>query len=185
MNESARAGPGEHRILIFGNSGSGKSTMARALAREHGLAHLDLDSLAWDGPGLRRSREDSVRAIRAFVDTHPAWVVEGCYADLLEAALPFASEVRFLNPGVEACLANCRARPWEPEKYPSKEAQDAMLDFLLRWVAEYDMRGDEYSLARHRELFERFSGPRIELSSLPDMASASAEEDRRPATGEA
>ena len=81
--------------------------------------------------------------------------------------LPYASEVRFLNPGVEACIANCRARPWEPEKYPSKGAQDQKLDFLLDWVREYESRADEYSLARHRELFEGFRGPKVELSSLP------------------
>jgi hypothetical protein len=81
--------------------------------------------------------------------------------------MPYASEVRFLNPGVEACIANCRARPWEPEKYPSKEAQDQKLDFLLHWVREYESRADEYSLARHRELFEGFRGPKTELSSPP------------------
>ncbi len=155
------------RILIFGNSGSGKTTMARALAREHGLAHLDLDSLAWDSPGVRRSVDESGRAIREFVSAYPEWVIEGCYGDLLEQALPFATEVRFLNPGVEACISNCRARPWEPEKYPSREAQDQMLDFLLGWVREYESRADEYSLARHREIFESFSGPKKEFSSLP------------------
>ncbi|WP_415071942.1 AAA family ATPase [Hyphomicrobium sp.] len=39
------------RLLIFGNSGSGKSTLARQLAQERGLAHLDLDTLAWQ-PGM-------------------------------------------------------------------------------------------------------------------------------------
>ena len=43
-----------HRVLLFGNSGSGKTTMARALAKEHGLVHLDLDSIAWTSPGVRR-----------------------------------------------------------------------------------------------------------------------------------
>src|SRR5436190_23643818 len=32
-----------HRILITGNSGSGKSTMAAQVAAEYGLPHLDLD----------------------------------------------------------------------------------------------------------------------------------------------
>lgn len=155
------------RVLLFGNSGSGKTTMARALAVKHGLAHLDLDGLAWEAPGVRRQREESVRAVHEFVEAHLEWVIEGCYGDILEAALPFASEVRFLNPGVEACLANCRARPWEPEKYASKEAQDEMLESLLGWVREYETRTDEYSLARHRELFERFGGPKVEISSLP------------------
>ena len=166
------------RIVVFGNSGSGKTTLARVLTSQYGLAHLDLDSLAWDSPGVRpdddlddcrrrRSLTESASTIRDFIHEHSEWVIEGCYGDLLEQVLPYASEVRFLNPGVEACIANCRARPWEPEKYPSKEAQDQKLDFLLDWVREYESRADEYSLARHRELFEGFRGPKVELSSLP------------------
>ena len=171
------------RIVVFGNSGSGKTTLARVLTSQYGLAHLDLDSQAWDSSGVqvptmtlddwaafvprRRSLTESASTIRDFIHEHSEWVIEGCYGDLLEQVLPYASEVRFLNPGVEACIANCRARPWEPEKYPSKEAQDQKLDFLLDWVREYESRADEYSLARHRELFEGFRGPKVEQSSLP------------------
>ena len=150
------------RILIFGNSGSGKTTMAAALAAE-GLAHLDLDVLAWSEPGVRRPIEESREAIRAFVDMHEAWVIEGCYGDLIEEVVPFAGEVRFLNPGTEACIANCRARPWEPHKYATPEEQDARLDFLLDWVRQYETRDDEYSLARHRRIFEEFPGRKSEL----------------------
>ena len=174
------------RIVVFGNSGSGKTTLARALTSQYGLAHLDLDSLAWDRPAeawlsrlkneprswkdfvpVRKPSPESARAIHDFIEENQEWVIEGCYGDLLEQVLPYASEVRFLNPGLEVCLANCRARPWEPEKYPSKEAQDQKLEFLLNWVREYESRTDEYSLARHRELFEGFRGPKVELSSLP------------------
>lgn len=153
------------RIIVFGNSGSGKTTLARSLASDFGLAHLDLDQLAWSAPGVRRPLAESEAAIRSFLQGQSDWVIEGCYADLLEIALPFCTELRFLNPGTEACVANCMARPWEPEKYPSKEAQDANLAFLLDWVREYDRRSDEYSLTRHRELFDRFSGPKVEITS--------------------
>jgi adenylate kinase family enzyme len=151
------------RIVIFGNSGSGKTTTARALAGEHSLPHLDLDSLAWASPGVRRPVEDSARDIREFLGSIEEWVVEGCYADLLELTLNDATELRFLNPGVEVCIAQCRARPWEPEKYATPEEQERMLDFLLTWVREYETRTDEYSLARHRELFDRFTGPKQEI----------------------
>ena len=153
------------RILIFGNSGSGKSTLAAALSRERRLAVLDLDSLAWSEPGVRKSVRESRNEIEHFVAMHPGWVAEGCYADLLELLLPHATEIRFLNPGTDACVANCRARPWEPEKYPTKDAQDAMLDFLIEWVKEYETRTDEYSLARHRALFDSFRGPKHELTA--------------------
>lgn len=150
------------RILIFGNSGSGKSTMARAISQEFGIAHLDLDQLAWTSPGVRRPIVESAADIRSFAAKHPEWVAEGCYADLLEIILPVATELRFLNPGIEACVANCRARPWEPVKYASKQEQDARLEFLIQWVREYETRNDEYSLRRHRELFDRYSGSKRE-----------------------
>jgi len=36
------------RLVILGNSGSGKSTLAGRLAGAGGLAHLDLDTRAWE-----------------------------------------------------------------------------------------------------------------------------------------
>ena len=157
-----------HRIIILGNSGSGKSTMARRLARAYAIPHLDLDHLAWDSPGVSKPIAESARDIRRFTETHPEWVAEGCYADLIEIIAPSATELRFLNPGVEACIANCRARPWEPEKYASQEEQDARLDFLIDWVRTYETRDDEYSLARHRRLFDGFKGEKREYRTLEE-----------------
>jgi SAM-dependent methyltransferase len=154
------------RILIFGNSGAGKSTLARQLAAEHRLAHLDLDTLAWQPgalPPQRRTLAESTREIRAFTALHPSWVVEGCYSDLLEQALPGCTELVFLNPGIDACIANCRSRPWEPHKYASKAEQDANLPLLLGWVREYETRDDEFSLRSHRRLYDDFAGRKREL----------------------
>jgi len=137
--------------------------MARALEKEHGLVHLDLDSVAWSSPGVRRETAESLAEIQRFVDRNTAWVIEGCYADLMDPILAAATEVRFLNPGVETCIANCRARPWEPGKYSSREEQDARLAFLLEWVREYESRDDEYSLRAHRALFDRFPGRKREI----------------------
>lgn len=151
------------RIVIFGNSGSGKTTMARRLSIEYQVPHLDLDLLAWSSAGERKPLSDSADEIHAFAARTPEWVAEGCYADLLELLLPYATEIRFLNPGVEVCVENALRRPWEPEKYASKADQDARLDFLIGWIRDYESRDDEYSLARHRRLFDDFPGPKHEL----------------------
>jgi adenylate kinase family enzyme len=159
------------RIVLVGNSGSGKSTLAARLAKS-GLAHLDLDTLAWKPttPPERRAVVESVREIVAFTDAHGAWVIEGCYADLVVTVLSRCTRLVFLNPGVEACVANARARPWEPHKYASKEAQDANLDMLVGWIRDYSTRTDVFSLRSHRALFDAFGGDKTELESREAIA---------------
>ncbi len=156
------------RVLIVGNSGSGKTTLARALTREHGLAHLDLDTLAWlpTEPPTRRDLADSAQEIRRFTARHDTWVIEGCYADLARLLQADATELIFLNTGVEACERHCRARPWEPHKYANAEAQDANMAMLLDWVRSYPTRDDSCSLTAHRALYEAFDGPKREVREV-------------------
>jgi adenylate kinase family enzyme len=160
------------RLLVLGNSGSGKSTLAARLARQGELAHLDLDTLAWQAvvPPRRRPAGDSAREIVAFMDANDGWVIEGCYADLLETSLSRCTCLVFLNPGIDACIANARARPWEPHKYPSQTAQDANLEMLIQWIRDYDTRRDLLSLAAHRALFDGFAGDKRELTSRDAIA---------------
>ena len=148
------------KVVIFGNSGSGKSTLAKALATKNQLAHLDLDTIAWKpcAPPERMPIAESSQAIDAFLSESKSWVIEGCYSDLLELVTPKADNVIFLNLSVEDCIANAKSRPWEPHKYESKEAQDANLDMLIDWIAQYDARQDTFSKSAHEKLFEDFQG---------------------------
>lgn len=156
------------RLLIMGNSGSGKSYKARALAAQHGLVHLDLDTIVWEPGQIAVPRTPGqVRAeLLAFVNGNDAWVAEGCYGDLVEAALPFCSELVFMNPGRAVCLENNRRRPWEPHKYASMEAQQSKLHFLLEWVSGYYERDDGMSYACHRRVFDGFDGNKTEVTVL-------------------
>jgi adenylate kinase family enzyme len=160
------------RIVIFGNSGSGKSSLAKALSGLHRVEHLDLDLVAWEPerPGVRADAEASTRALLRFIEASDGWVIEGCYTGLLKVAAAHCTEMIFLNPGVEACVENCRARPWESHKYESREAQDANLRMLIEWVREYETRDDEFSLREHRRLFDTHGGPKIEYRSNAEAA---------------
>jgi adenylate kinase family enzyme len=155
------------RVLVFGNSGSGKSTYAQALAARERIPHLDLDTIVWE-PGqiavLRAA--DAIRgSLEAFVATNPNWVIEGCYGDLVEAAASMATELVFLNPGLQACRANNARRPWEPHKYTSLERQNSMLAKLQDWVADYYRRTDQWSYAAHRRIFDGHGGFKVEYTS--------------------
>ena len=97
-------------------------------------------------------------------------MIEGCYADLLALVLARCTRLVFLDPGVDACIANARLRPWEPHKYASKQAQDANLDMLIGWIRDYETRTDEFSRAAHRALFDGFAGDKTELRSREAIA---------------
>jgi len=157
------------RVLIVGNSGSGKSTLAAELARSHGLAHLDLDPLAWlsTTPPARVPLEEAERHIRAFTAEHTQWVVEGCYADLLELLRNEANELVFLDLPVAQCQANARCRPFEPHKYASKQAQDENLAMLLSWIADYPEREGVLGRAAHLALYEAFVGKKEQRTTQP------------------
>jgi len=154
------------KIVIFGNSGSGKTTLATKLVDETGLSYLDLDDIAWASSGVRKSIEESLKELNAFMDSSQSWVIEGCYGLLLEKTTDACTEMYFLNPGIETCVRNNISRPWEPHKYASEEAQSHNLKMLQIWVKEYEARTDEYSLSCHRKIFESFAGEKQEITSL-------------------
>lgn len=131
--------------------------------------HLDLDTIAFDGTSNRRPFEESVRDLEEFIGNNPDFVIEGSYASLIGAAVPYADELHFLNIGTAACLENARNRPWEPLKFPSLEAQNEVLGFLLDWIASYDHRDDDYGLQAHMEVFEQFPGKKVLHSVRPQI----------------
>jgi hypothetical protein len=152
------------RVVIYGNAGSGKTTMARSL----GLPLLSLDNIAWSDVGVRLPLAESLAALQQFLDSHDDWVVEGCYGSLIEAAAARCTELRFLNPGEDVCIANARNRPWEPSYCESPEQQQALLGPLMDFIRAYQQMTDDCGLARHRALFEAHPGPKCEYTELAD-----------------
>lgn len=157
------------RVAIAGNSGSGKTTLAGLLIESQQASVLDLDTVAWerDKIAVARPTELARADVRTFCSSHESWIVEGCYAGLIEVALDFNAHLLVLDPGQEQCVSNCLSRPWEPHKYPSKEEQDEKLPFLLKWIEEYYSRDGDMSLTAHKKLYEDYSGPKQWLSELP------------------
>jgi len=159
------------KIVIFGNSASGKSCLAKKLAKQDQLTHLDLDTLAWlpsvspTSSPQRQSIDVSVTKISAFISQHNRWVIEGCYSDLLAYTLTECSEVVFMNLPVALCIENAKNRPWESHKYQSKAAQDANLTMLIDWIAQYEQRTDTFSKSAHQILFDEFTGKKTQVKN--------------------
>ena len=160
------------KVILLGNAGAGKSTLSKKLIAKHPAARLSLDEVAFQGGVGRCPLQDSIADVQRFIAAHESWIIEGCYADIIEAILVECEELIFLNPWVDACIAHCRARPWEPEKFSSSREQDENLENLIAWVRSYENREDEYGLLRHRAVFDAFAGRKREYNHPNQYESA-------------
>jgi adenylate kinase family enzyme len=67
-----------HRIVVVGNSGSGKSTIARKLGEELEIPVLELDSI-YHQKGWEPLPEEEFRAKLADFALNQEWVIDGNY----------------------------------------------------------------------------------------------------------
>lgn len=146
------------KTLIIGNTGSGKSAMARHLIGIRDIPWLSLDEIAWSA-GKAGLLEGSLRELKQFIEQHDQWVIEGCHGDLVEAVIPHCTELRFLNPGVEECINRCLNK-LRRFKRALEEGEETLLDRIVARIGKYDYRDDGYGRQRHQDLFDSFSGPK-------------------------
>ncbi len=81
------------RIAIFGNAGSGKSTLSRKLAAQFDLPLVEVDQLLWR-PGWQMVPEAEYEVAHAAAMAEEAWVMDGMgYSASLNARMKRATHV--------------------------------------------------------------------------------------------
>ena len=92
------------KIYIIGASGAGKSYFAKRLSQKLGIAHLNLDDVAWipsphqKNTMIKRDSAEKAAYIRAFLSKHSDWIIEGVQSkDWLAPALDKAEQVLVLQ----------------------------------------------------------------------------------------
>lgn len=77
---------GARRILVYGVTGSGKTTAARRIAEATGLPFHDVDELTWE-PGWVAVSEEEQRRRAAAICAEPEWVLDTAYSTWLDIPL--------------------------------------------------------------------------------------------------
>ncbi len=123
------------KILVIGNSGSGKSTFARKLHRATGLPLFHLD-LVWHLPDKTNiSREEFDTRLEEILALKE-WIIDGNYQRTLQRRITACDTIFLLDYPVEVCLAGVAERigkerpdmPWQETEF-DPEFRQWILDF--------------------------------------------------------
>lgn len=153
-----------NRIVVIGNSGSGKSWLAEQLQRETGMKWTDWDSIHWlaDGYNKARERTEVIRMAKE-IAVGDQWIMEGIYGWIATEITDRATMLLWLDIGEKECVANIRQRG------PRGGASEQSFADLLVWAGSYCSRDGSSARIFHQSLFEGFAGTKIRLCSRKDV----------------
>jgi adenylate kinase family enzyme len=159
------------KIVIIGNSGSGKTWLATRLAVLASVPIVHLDELFWLPGGFDERRSDGeIASLTAQSRTMPGWVVEGVFGELAAPFLEDAQALIWLNIEWPVCRQRLLARGSESKAHMGRAQSEAGLARLLEWASAYPLRGDTRSYEGHLSLFQRFPMHRLYLQSEEEAA---------------
>lgn len=147
-----------HRIHILGASGSGTTTLGRALADHLQTPHFDTDTYFWvptDPPFTQqRERTERVQLLMNDITPHDTWVLSGSLCGWGDVAIPLFELVVFLWIPQDVRMARLRRR--EHARFGTRIGPGgdmyAQSQAFLAWAASYDEGGlDIRSRQRHHQ----------------------------------
>jgi len=98
------------RVNVLGVSGTGKSTVGRALAAKLGVPYVELDELH-HGPNWTEATAEELRAKVAPVAAQESWVIDGSYRSKLgELVIERADTVLWLDLPIRVWLPRLARR---------------------------------------------------------------------------
>ena len=148
------------RIHILGASGSGTTTLGRALAARLQCPHFDADDYFWvptDPPYTQqRERTERQQLLMEDITAHDSWVVSGSLCGWGDVAIPLFELVVFLWVPHDVRMERLRKRELArcgERILPGGDMYEQSQEFLA-WAASYDEGGlDMRSRRRHEAWF--------------------------------
>lgn len=159
------------RIHVTGASGSGTTTLGRALASALAVPHHDTDDYFWQPttPPFkdRRGTSDRLRLMRELFVPRAQWVLSGSLQGWGDPVIPHFDLVVFLYTAKDLRLHRLRAREiarFGEDAVASGGWRHQETEDFIDWAARYD-EGDEVSrtLAKHQAWLESLPCPVIRL----------------------
>jgi len=162
----------DHRIHIFGASGSGTTTLGSALSKRLNTLHLDTDDYYWKETEIpyteKYSPAERIHNIKNRISAHQSWVLSGSLCSWGGPLTEFFSHAIFVYLNPEVRLRRLRQR--ERLRYGGRIDRSGDMhekhNRFLEWAAAYDTAvPPTRSLQMHRAWVAELKCPVIELNS--------------------
>jgi adenylate kinase family enzyme len=159
------------KTVIIGNSGSGKTWLARAISSAMAAPVVHLDDIFWEPGGFDQKRSsETVNALILKVKAEERWIVEGVFGELAQQFLRDADQLIWLDLEWSVCRERLSNRGSESKMHLERKQSDDGLRRLLEWAEKYHERSDMRSHQGHMALFKAFNGARLRLQSEHEVA---------------
>ena len=170
-----------NRIYIFGASGSGATSLGKAVCERIGFAHFDADDYLWlptDEPySETRTPEEYIEILGGDLRGSEKWILSGHISfGLMDEFTGLYELVVFLRVPPEIRMERLRRR--ERERYgneilPGGRRHEASIKFL-DYAAEYDEGTLRRSLREHLKWLESLKCPVLKIENDSFRRSAEA-----------
>ncbi len=158
------------RVLIIGNSGSGKSWLSSHLSSLLRVKEVNLDSVVWEPGGYNQKRsQESIDSELDKLSSESSWVVEGVFGALAEKLVSSAEMLIFLDMDWLLCQESLLLRGSESSKQLDSELAEKNFQALLNWASEYDSRTSKSSHEYHNQLYADFKGDKLRFSTREEV----------------
>jgi adenylate kinase family enzyme len=158
------------KVIIIGNSGSGKTWLGMRAAAVLETPYVGLDTIFWEPGGYNRSRDFSEceARLREIQSSH-GWLAEGVFGHLADVLIPFADTLIFVDLSWEECRENLEKRGSESSRQLDPVSAEKNFRSLLEWASCYEVRDSKASRRYHRQLFDNFPGTKYRLASREEV----------------
>ncbi len=158
------------RILIIGNSGSGKTWLGKALSKKLTIPLFHMDHIRWDKGGyeIRRSATDINKDLEA-IKNQDQWILEGVFGKMAEVCCSFSSMLIWLDLPWEECKKNLLGRGPQFEEVLLPPEREKALSKLIEWAAKHEFRDDANSWGFFNTLYTDFENMKARFQSHKEV----------------
>ena len=135
------------KICIYGNSASGKSTLADKLSKKTGIQAFHLDQYHWGANWQKPELADFRKKVEALTQENESWIIEGAYWKVADILAREADIIILIQQPALKCVWRALKRqlkhegqdlPFMAKDCPVQSSNIKQIYQFLTWVYRFD-----------------------------------------------